>query len=197
MFQTNRNELFVAGYPFMKRAILSCVLPLMSMAVVGTSAVQAAERDKKFFESVQGEWAGPGEIVAGKYKGTKFNCNLSGTTPADKVGMTLDGGCRVGIFTQKMSATIEQKGAKGYQGSFLDGAEGKGLDIISGSVVDGRKVVLSINRKQLRGVMQARVADADTMIVTVSVKVDKQMVPVIGMNLKRVDGAAVGAIARK
>ncbi|MGB3388555.1 MAG: hypothetical protein WBA88_11290 [Pseudaminobacter sp.] len=181
----------------MKRAILSCVLPIMTLAIAGTSAAHASERDKKFFESVQGEWVGPGEIVAGKYKGTKFNCNLSGTTPSGKVGMTLDGGCRVGIFTQKMSATIEHKGAKGYKGSFLDGAEGKGLDIISGSVVDGQKVILSLNRKQLRGVMQARIAGDDTMIVTVSVKVDKQMVPVIGMNLKRVDGATVGAIARK
>jgi hypothetical protein len=181
----------------MKRAILSCVLPIMTLAIAGTNAAQAGEHDKKFFETVQGEWSGPGEIVAGKYKGTKFNCNLAGTTPQGKIGMTLDGGCRVGIFTQKMSATIEQKGAKGYQGAFLDGADGKGLDIVSGSVVDGHKVVLSINRKQLRGVMQARVSGRDTMIVTVSVKVDTQMVPVIGMNLKRVDGAAVGAIARK
>lgn len=180
----------------MKRAILTCILPIMTLAIAGTSAVQAAERDKKFFETVQGDWTGPGEIVAGKYKGTKFNCNLSGSTPAGKVGMTLDGDCRVGIFTQKMSATIEKNGAKGYRGSFLDGAKGKGLDIVSGNVVDGRKVVMSLSRAQLRGVMQARVSGANTMIVTVSVKVDKQMVPVIGMNLKRVDDTAVGSIAR-
>ena len=35
-----------------------------------------------------------------------------------------------------------------------------------------------------------------SMIVTVSVRVDQELVPVIGMNLKRVDGNAVGAIAR-
>ena len=45
--------------------------------------------------------------------------------------------------------------------------------------------------------MQARLPDDNTMNVTVSVRVDKEMVPVIGMNLKRVDGAAVGAIAQK
>ncbi len=48
---------------------------------------------------------GPGEIVAGKYKGTKFTCTLDGTTPAEKAGMTLDGSCRVGIFNQPMKAT--------------------------------------------------------------------------------------------
>ncbi len=159
---------------------------------VGANA--AEQHDRKFFESVAGNWSGPGEIVAGKYKGTKFNCNFAGTTPAKKTGMTLDGGCRVGVFMQKMSASIEQKAGR-YQGTFMDGAAGKGLDIISGNVVDGgQKVVLAINRKQLKGIMQARMADANTMNVTVSVRVEKQLVPVIGMSLKRVDATAVGSI---
>ncbi len=38
--------------------------------------------------------------------------------------------------------------------------------------------------------MIARLSSDDAMTVTVSVRVEKQMVPVIGMNLKRVDGAA-------
>ena len=58
-------------------------------------------------------------------------------------------------------------------------------------------MVFAINRNQLRGVMQARLPDDDTMNVTVSVRVDKSMVPVIGMSLKRVDAVAVGAIAEK
>lgn len=164
------------------------------------AATQAAERkdDRAFFQQVAGEWVGPGEIVAGKYKGTKFTCTFTGSTPKAKVGMTLDGGCRVGMFTQKMTASVEQQGGrKGYTGIFQDGAKGKGLDIISGNVVDGEKVVFAINRNQLKGAMLARLPDENTMTVTVSVRVDKQMVPVIGMNLRRVDGAAVGSIARQ
>jgi len=137
------------------------------------------------------------EIVAGKYKGTKFNCSFTGSTPSGKVGMTLDGGCRVGVFTQKMSATVQHSGNKGYRGTFLDGADGKGLDIVSGNVVDARKVVFALNRNQLKGVMQARIPDDNTMNVTVSVRVDEELVPVIGMSLKRVDSGTVGAIARK
>ena len=168
----------------MKRAILSAVLPFAaSLAVTAGLAppAEGAERDKKFFQSIEGAWVGPGEIVAGKYKGTKFTCSFSGTTPSKKLGMTLDGGCRVGMFTQRMSATVEHSGS--------------GLDIISGNVIEGRKVVLDINRNQLSGVMQARLPDDDTMTVTVSVRVDRAMVPVIGMNLKRVDASTVGAIA--
>ena len=183
----------------MKRLFLSAVLPVMAASLSGQAHAEQArspERDKKFFKSVEGEWVGPGEIVAGKYKGTKFTCNFTGTTPDGKVGMSLDGGCRVGVFTQKMSATVEQGGRSGYRGTFMDGSEGKGLDIVSGNVVDGRKVILSLNRNQLNGVMQARVPDDNSMHVTVSVRVDKQLVPVIGMKLSRVDGTAIGAIAK-
>jgi hypothetical protein len=181
----------------MKRAFLSALLPLAAfwttVAFAGTA--DANERDKKFFEQVEGEWVGPGEIVAGKYKGTKFTCTFTGSTPEKTVGMTLDGSCRVGVFTQKMSATVERKG-NGYRGTFMDGALGKGLDVVSGNV-DGRRVVLGLNRSALKGAMIARLSSDEAMTVTISVRVEKQMVPVIGMNLKRVDGAAVGSVAQK
>jgi hypothetical protein len=93
-----------------------------------------------------------------------------------------------------MSATVKRKG-KGYTGSFLDGAEGKGLDVVSGSVSD-KRVVFGLNRAQLNGAMLARMASPDDMNVTVSVKVNDEMVPVIGMALKRMDSRQVGAIAR-
>ncbi len=169
--------------------------------VAGASALPAHaadSADRKFFESVAGEWVGPGEIVAGKYKGTKFTCTFTGSTPGSKIGMTLDGGCRVGVFTQKLTASVEQRGGRaGYTGTFQDGAEGKGLDIISGNVISDQKVVFAINRKQLRGAMLARLPDENTMNVTVSVSVDKQMVPVIGMNLRRVDSGSVGSVAQE
>jgi hypothetical protein len=183
----------------MKRMILSAVLPfaIAAAAPAGMAAsAAAAERDTDFFRTVEGKWAGPGEIVAGKYKGTKFTCNFIGSTPDGKVGMSLDGGCRVGVFTQKMSASIERKGRQGYHGSFMGGSAGAGMDIVSGSVVDPRKVVFGINRKQLNGVMQARLADENAMIVTVSVRVEDQLIPVIGMNLKRIDPVEVGSIAK-
>jgi len=180
------------------RAFLSAALPL-GVAIAATAAMPgeaaASEKDKRFFSTVEGEWSGPGEIVAGKYKGTRFTCNFKGATPDGKVGMSLDGGCRVGLFTQKMSAKVEHAGRKGYRGSFMDGSKGEGLDVIGGNV-NGRKVTLTLNRNQLNGAMLANLPDDNTMHVTVSVKVASQMVPVIGMNLKRVDTRTVGAVSR-
>ena len=85
---------------------------------------------------------------------------------------------------------------KGYVGSFMGGSSGQGMDIVAGNVVDAHKVVFAINRKQLNGAMQARVTGENSMIVTVSVRVADQMIPVIGMNLKRVDATEVGTIAK-
>ena len=181
----------------MIRALLSVFLPLSAAMMASAPAeLAAAERDASFFKQVEGQWAGPGEVVAGKYKGTKFVCNFTGTTPDGSVGMKLDGGCRVGVFTQKMTTTI-QKNGKGYSGTFQDGAAGKGLDVVSGNVVSERKVVFGLNRKALKGAMQARLPDDNSMVVTVSVRVEEEMVPVIGVNLKRVDGGAVGSVAQQ
>tara|TARA_R110002012_G_scaffold258598_7_gene439379 strand:- start:30373 stop:30912 length:540 start_codon:yes stop_codon:yes gene_type:complete len=162
------------------------IIPLCLAAIVmsSTAPSQARDRDTAFFESVAGEWKGPGEIVAGKYKGTKFVCNLSGDPVAGKAtGISLDGHCRVGVFNQKMSALITRKG-KTYTGRFLDGSAGDGLDIVSGKITRDR-AIMGINRKSLDGAMIARLHDEETMNVTISVKVGKEMVPVIGMTLKR------------
>jgi hypothetical protein len=81
----------------------------------------------------------------------------------------------------------------GYKGKFLDGAAGKGLDIVAGSVQNS-KAVFTVNRKQLRGAMSARMTGPNGMAVTVSVKVGDTMVQVLGMNLTRIDQTAVGSI---
>ncbi len=171
-------------------------LAALTLAALAASAspAAAAGRDKAFFETVAGQWKGPGEIVAGKYKGTKFTCELAGETLSGKeAGIKLDGFCRVGVFKQPMSATISEKGGS-YSGTFLDGAEGKGLDIVSGNVSKD-KIVVGINRKKLNGAMIARMQDPSLLNITISVKVEDTMVPVIGVALTRqADPMAVGSI---
>jgi hypothetical protein len=164
------------------------------LTTTGVVSAQANSKDNQFFEGVAGSWAGPGEIVAGKYKGTKFSCNLAGEPiGAKETGIKLEGTCRVGVFKQPMSAVITKKG-NSYSGQFLDGGAGKGLDIVSGQVT-GNKVVVGINRASLNGAMVARMDNDKAMNITISVKVGEQMVPVIGLSLGReLDTIAVGSI---
>ncbi|MGV3552630.1 hypothetical protein [Rhizobium sp.] len=178
---------------FSRVKMLASGLGVAALLVASAVApASAGSRDKAFFDGVQGQWKGPGEIVAGKYKGTKFTCTLDGSS-LDGSGMMLDGNCRVGIFKQPMKAVIKSAG-RTYKGKFLDGAEGKGLDIVSGNVT-GQKIVVGITRAKLNGAMIARLQGKNTMTVTISVKVENQMVPVIGMNLNReTDQIAVGSV---
>ena len=168
---------------------LAAGLALLAGAILPGAAPAMADPEAVFFQSVSGRWVGPGEIVAGKYKGTRFTCDLAGgSSAAPDVGLSLDGACRVGLFAQPMSASITRREGR-FTGSFLDGAAGAGLDITSG-VLDGDKMVFALDRKQLNGAMVARLAGGDTLAVTVSVQVGTELVPVIGMNLKR-SGPAV------
>jgi hypothetical protein len=137
--------------------------------------------EKQFFSGIAGDWHGPGEIVAGKYKGTKFTCNLKGETSRKNLGMNINGYCRVGVFSQPMSAIIRKSG-KHYRGRFLDGQKGEGMDVTSGRFSTSRFVV-GLKRKKLDATMVARLDGNRKLSVTISVLVQGQLVPVIGMAL--------------
>ena len=153
----------------------------------------ALSSDKNFFHNIQGQWSGPGEIVAGKYKGTKFVCTLGGKNTQTKVGMEVDGTCRVGVFSQPMSAMIIKAGG-GYVGKFLDGETGNGMDVTGGRYTKGR-LVADIKRKDLNGIMVANLSNPNALKVTVSVNHNGNMVPVIGMHLQRTtDNVVTGSV---
>jgi hypothetical protein len=151
-------------------------------ALAGTNAWAS---DVAFFKNVEGKWTGPGEIVAGKYKGTKFTCVFDGINPDTNAGMKIDGYCRVGMFSQPMNAIIEKAG-RTYSGKFLDGEAGEGMDITGGRYSPG-KLVVDIKRKDLRGVLVTSKSGEDVMQMTISVRVDGKLIPVIGMRLDRMN----------
>ena len=100
--------------------------------------------------------------------------------------MIVKGTCRVGIFSQPMSIEIKKAG-RSYRGRFLDGAKGKGLDIVSGRL-RGKRLIVGINRKKLKGTMVANMRNKNRMQITISVKVAKRLIPVIGLTLSRKSG---------
>jgi len=151
--------------------------------ISSTLSMPAYSQARAYFKSIEGAWSGPGNIVAGKYKGTRFTCKFNGSNPKTATGMKIAGTCRVGIFSQPMSIEISKVGSK-YRGKFLDGAKGKGLDIVSGRL-RGKKLVVGINRKKLNGAMVANMSTKNQMHITISVKVAKRMIPVIGLTLNR------------
>jgi len=164
------------------------ILIIFSLISFSLSSVAFAS-DVKFFKNIQGKWSGPGEIVAGKYKGTKYICTFDGTNPEKGEGMMIDGSCRVGVFSQKMTAHVTKKGSS-YKGAFLDGAKGDGMDVTGGRYTRNR-IIVDIVRKNLKGIMIVNLEDQNQLKATISVRHNKQLVPVIGMNLKRIDTGTV------
>ena len=148
-----------------------------------TLATLPADAASRYFQDATGKWRGSGSIVAGKYKGTRFNCTLHGA-PETGRDLTIAGSCRVGLFTQKVSARIVQHG-RSFRGTFLDGAQGKGLDIRSGRL-DRRKLTVDIHSKGLKGAIVANLVKRNKMRVTVSVRVSSgQLVPVVALDLDK------------
>jgi len=145
--------------------------------------------EAKFYSGIQGKWSGPGQIVAGKYKGTKFVCTFEGSNPKGKTGMNIDGSCRVGVFSQPMSAKIVKNG-NSYSGAFLDGAKGDGMDV-TGARYTRNRVIAAIKRNSLDGTVVTNLENPNQMKITILVKHEGRDVPVIGMNLKRLTGSVV------
>ena len=158
---------------------------LLACALSWGHAFAGPASESAFYREVAGKWSGPGEIVAGRYKGTKFTCVFEGMSPDSVTGLKIDGSCRVGMFSQPMNAVF-QRASAGYSGRFLDGEAGEGMDVVGGRYSRSRLVV-DIKRKDLRGVMVAQLADDDKLNVTISVRVDRRLIPVIGMSLGRND----------
>lgn len=147
-------------------------------------AFEAQASDRTFFTGVEGKWRGPGEIVAGKFKGTKFVCTFDGDSLKNASGMNIGGSCRVGLFSQPMNALVRKAGSS-YRGKFLDGAAGEGMDVIGGRY-SRSKLSVNITRKDLRGVMVTSLNKQGKLNVTISVHVGRKLIPVIGMTLDRI-----------
>ena len=166
------------------------IVAAVLLLIAGSPAALASEA--AFYGSVEGQWSGPGEIVAGKYRGTKFNCVFNGIRPDGDLGIGIDGNCRVGVFAQPINASVT-KSAGVYSGRFMDGEAGEGMDIVGGRY-SGSRLEVKIKRKELRGVLIANLAEEDRLNITISVQVQGQLIPVIGMTLKRT-GEAVDKTA--
>lgn len=168
---------------------ITLVLFMLPFLLSGGAIYSSAHAgEKAFFKNIEGKWTGPGEIVAGKYKGTKFTCVFDGIKPDRKVGMNIDGYCRVGMFSQPMNAKIDKIGGR-FLGKFLDGAAGEGMDITGGRHSRNR-FVADIKRKDLVGALVARQKGSDKLNITISVRVSGKLVPVIGIFLDRVNSNA-------
>ncbi|TNB46605.1 hypothetical protein FF124_16545 [Martelella lutilitoris] len=169
---------------------------MIAAALVAALPANAAAEsaDSAFFRMVAGKWSGPGKIVEGKMKGTRFRCELDGLPiEGEKDGFKLDGKCRAGLFSHPMTAVFIRE-ADGYRGRFLDGEDGDGLEVTGGSVENG-KAVIELRREDVEGALVTSLKGPEDLNITLLIKGGTRYVPVIGLSLKRqTDPLSVGSI---
>ena len=165
-----------------------------SLLLCAIGAHAGEREDRAFFEAVAGQWSGPGKIVEGKMKGTRFTCALDGLPlTGDETGFRLDGKCRTGMFSHPVSAVFIRDGET-YRGQFLDGEDGDGLNVVGGAVKDS-KAVIDLKRHDITGALVTNLQSDDDLNITLLIKGGTRFVPVIGLSLKRdTDNIAVGAV---
>ena len=155
---------------------------IISIAILCSPAYAGVET---FFEDIKGEWAGNGEVVAGKWEKTRFHCSFKGIATL-KTAMELTGKCRSSIFTQPITANLKQTEDGSFKGNFLGGVDGNknGINIISGKL-KGNKLIVQLNRKKLFGAMVINHTNPNTIEVTISVQFKEKLIPFIGLTLNR------------
>ncbi|WP_180897492.1 hypothetical protein [Martelella soudanensis] len=175
------------------RTLRTALLIAALAAALPASAVAESD-DDAFFRQVAGKWVGPGKIIEGKLKGTRFKCELDGlpVTGAEG-GFKLDGKCRAGLFSHPITAVFIRDGDS-YRGQFLDGEDGDGLAVTGGNIENG-KAVIALKRQKVEGALVTSLLGEDDLNITLLIKGGTRYVPVIGLSLKREgDPFTVGAI---
>jgi len=156
----------------------------------------AQEPAAYLFHAFDGQWRGGGEVIAGKYKGTRFTCALTSLSDMNQIGLSLDGQCRMGIFSQRLRAYMVRGKNGTFSGQVNEGAKGDGLDITSGRIGSDH-VMVDLYRDNVHGTMLAKLSDDNAMSITLSVKVSDHFIPVIGINLQRSSVALERNMAKK
>jgi len=167
--------------------MVRCFFTVVVMIIfAGSVHARDGTRERIFLQAFEGQWHGGGEIIAGKYKGTRFNCRFVGTLEHYEIGMTLSGSCRVGLFSQAIKAKVVRRSSGAFLGHFNDGAQAQGMDITAARI-GADHIQFDLNRQNLQGTMLARLEAQDSMSISLSVKVMDAFVRVVGVNLKRDD----------
>lgn len=164
------------------KTIIIAVVSIVIANNANAEINQQKQDIKKYFKSIEGTWEGNGEVIAGKYKDTKFKCTLNGKTPK-KIGMDIEGNCKIGIFNQKITAKITRHHDH-YRGTFLGGAEKYGLDVVSGKLSNDI-FIAALVRENINGSIIVNATHKNKMGIYIAVEVNERFYPIIELELDK------------
>lgn len=153
-----------------RRNPVFATLAVLALSLAGLSlpsATSAEENDAAtFMERFSGEWRGTGKLLIGPETGLKFNCALDGNPSRTELTFDMSGKCWAGRLSAQVYAKLHYNAETNrFYGDFLDGAKGKGVDVIGERKDYGFSLLLS--RGMTQGELIAKPAGNNKMTITI------------------------------
>lgn len=163
-------------------ALAACLAP----------AAASAEEAAAFLRRYSGEWIGTGRLLIGPSTGLEFHCALKGD-PTAELSFGMQGKCWMGALSAPVHARIRYNAeTQRFYGSFMDGADGDGADIVGQR--DGKGLSMRLMRGPARGSLDAAPIGDKQMKVVLSLydRRNDRHVPVVAMGFTRKEAADMG-----
>lgn len=155
-------------------------------------AAAPANEAEAFMRRYSGEWVGTGQLLIGPSSGLQFHCALKGD-PSTELSFGMQGKCWMGALSAPVHARIRYNAeTKRFYGSFMDGAEGDGADIVGRR--NGEGLAMRLTRGPARGSLEAAPIGDKQMKVVLSLydRKNDRHVPVVAMGFTRKEAAEMG-----
>ncbi|WP_026379635.1 hypothetical protein [Afifella pfennigii] len=170
----------------MRRLILAAALALAAPLSVPSQAAEVDQDAALFMERFGGAWRGSGRLLVGPESGLRFHCALEGDPSRSQMAFGMTGRCWTGSLSAPVYAKLRYSAdQKQFFGSFMDGAEGDGANIVGERAGNG--FMLKLVRGELQGRLAAEPAGHGKMTVMLSLydPGSGRTVPVAAMGFAR------------
>ncbi len=154
-------------------------------AALAAAAALPAKADELMVR-FSGEWAGTGQLLFGPQYGEEFHCELKGNPSDSRLSFGMSGRCWMGFLSAPVTAQLRYNAeTRQYYGEFLDGADGRGVDIVGARA--GEAISLKLMRGALQGRITAETVSADQMKVMMYYRdvQNNRELPVVAMGFAR------------
>jgi hypothetical protein len=164
---------------------MSRVATLVLSAALAAATALPAKADE-LMARFSGEWAGTGQLLFGPQYGQEFQCELKGDPSDSQMSFDMSGRCWMGILSMPVTARLRYNAdTHQYYGEFLDGADGRGVDMMGARA--GEAISLKLMRGALQGRLTAETVTADQMKVMMYYRdtQNNRDLPVVAMGFAR------------
>ena len=169
------------------------VLSLVFAAALSFNGPAFAGEASDFMERFSGDWLGTGQLLVGSESGLQFSCELKGNPSRSQLSFGMSGRCWMGNLSAPVHARLRYNAdTNEFYGEFMDGADGKGLDIVG--VRAGEGFSMRLTRGMAQGRLAAEAVNPDQMTITIFYRdrVNNRELAVVAMGFTRKDASAMG-----